>query len=67
MRDRLRKARGNLLQRDVAPSIGISDKTLSAIELGRVNPSFKVACNLSRYYNVPIEELFPDLFNQIEH
>lgn len=67
MRDRLRKARGSLLQREVAPAIGISDKMLSAIETGRVNPSFKVACNLSRYYNVPIEELFPDLFNPIEN
>lgn len=62
MRKRLIEARGDKSQSDAACDLGISQQYLSKIESGERNPGFKVACAISKYYRLSMEELFPDVF-----
>ena len=63
LNSKLRELRGGKKLSDIAPEINISLQYLSKIEKGERNPSLKVAYKLSKHYNIPIEELFPDLIN----
>lgn len=51
--EELRKARG-LRQEELA----VSRQTIGSLENGRYNPSILLAFKLSRYFGVPIEEIF---------
>lgn len=62
MRKELIEARGNKTQTEVAENIGISQKYLSKLELGKRNPSVQIASKIMNYYNLPLERLFPDIF-----
>lgn len=62
MRQKLIEARGERTQTEVATEIGISQKYLSKLELGKRTPSMPIASKLSRYYQISLEELFPDIF-----
>lgn len=61
--DRLRQARQErgLSLRDVAPQVGISISYLSALERDRKpDPSLSVARQIARFYEQPLDDLFPD-------
>lgn len=60
MRDTLIKARGDRSQTEVASEIGITQKHLSKLELGKCSPSLKIAFRIASYYGRTVEELFPD-------
>lgn len=62
MRENLIKARGEQSQEKVAEAIGISQKTLSAIERGYRNPSVDVMKKLQKYYEISMIILFEDIF-----
>lgn len=49
-------------QAKVAKGVGISTVYLRKLEAGTENPGRDTMIALSVYYNVPAEELFPDLF-----
>lgn len=51
-----------LTQAKVAKDVGISTVYLRKLEAGTENPGRDTMIALSVYYNVPAEELFPDLF-----
>ena len=53
----LRKARG-LRQEELAEALEVSRQTIGSLENGRYNPSILLAFKLSRYFGVPIEEIF---------
>ncbi len=53
----LRTARG-LSATDLATAIGVSRQTIYAIESGSYTPNTLVALKLSRYLNVPVEQIF---------
>ena len=55
--EELRKARG-LRQEDLAEALEVSRQTIGSLENGRYNPSILLAFKLSRYFGVPIEEIF---------
>lgn len=56
----LRKHRklNNYTQTDLAAKVGVQRQTIIRLEAAKYNPSLKLAINLSRVLNVPIEELF---------
>lgn len=49
-------------QESIAKELGITQKHLSAIELGNRNPSFNLMNKFESYYNKKIQDLFPDIF-----
>ncbi|MCD8208569.1 MAG: helix-turn-helix domain-containing protein [Bacteroidales bacterium] len=61
MRNALIAARGDQRQADVADAIGVSQKYISKLELGKGVPSLKIAYKIADYYGESIDQLFPDL------
>ncbi len=57
-RIRVFRAEHQLSQSDLANQIGVSRKTISTIEVGRFIPSTIIALKISRYFKVPVEEIF---------
>ena len=55
----LRRERG-IRQEDLASALGVSRQTGISLEKGRYNPSLALAFKLSRYFSLPIEEIFDD-------
>lgn len=62
MRKKLIEARGDKSQKEVADSIGISQKTLSSIERGYRNPSVDLMKKIQAYYQISMLILFEDIF-----
>ena len=62
MRKNLILARGDKSQQDVAEDIGISQKTLSALERGYRNPSIDLMKKIQNYYQISMLTLFDDIF-----
>lgn len=56
MRD-LRTGKG-LSQGRLAEKMGVSRQTINAIETGRYTPSLPLAISLSRFFGLPVEEVF---------
>ncbi len=56
MRD-LRTSKG-LSQGRLAEKMGVSRQTINAIETGRYTPSLPLAISLSRFFGLPVEEVF---------
>ena len=55
--EELRKARG-LRQEELAEALEVSRQTIGSLENGRYNPSILLAFKLSRYFGLPIEEIY---------
>ena len=53
----LRRERG-LGQEALADALEVSRQTIGSLENGRYNPSILLAFKLSRYFGLPIEEIF---------
>ena len=47
-----------LRQEDLAESLNVTRQTINAIELGKHDPSLRVAFKLAKVFNCRIEELF---------
>ena len=62
MRNKLIELRGERTQDEISKDVGISQKTLSAIERGYRNPSVEVMKKLQEYFGVSMVEIFPDIF-----
>lgn len=62
MRFALIKARGKRTQTEISKELQISQKYLSKLELGQRNPSIILAHKICKFYEMPIEKLFPDIF-----
>ena len=57
--EELRRARG-IRQEDLAMALGVSRQTVISLEKGKYNPSLTLAFRLSRYFELPIEDIFDD-------
>lgn len=55
--EELRKQRG-IRQEELAEALEVSRQTISSLENGRYNPSILLAFKISRYFGLPIEEIF---------
>jgi putative transcriptional regulator len=60
MRSRLRELRegAGLSQAELGAAVGVSRQTINAIERGRYLPSLPLAFQLSRFFDMLIEEVF---------
>jgi len=56
------RARFNLTQDGLAKIVGVRRETIIFLEKGKYNPSLKLAYDISRVFDVRIEEVF--IFNQ---
>jgi putative transcriptional regulator len=55
---RERRLHAMLSQGELAQALGVSRQTINSIETGRYVPSLPLAFALSRFFGVPIEEMF---------
>jgi len=55
--EELRKAR-SVRQEELAAILEVSRQTISSLEGGRYNPSITLAFKISRFFGMPIEEIF---------
>ena len=55
---KVRRARHELTQSDLAAAVDVSRQTISAIEAGRYNPSLELAFDLAAYFDCAIEDIF---------
>ena len=55
--EEIRKER-NITQEELAKVLEVSRQTVSSLENGRYNPSIILAFKISKYFNMPIEEIF---------
>ena len=55
--EELRKQRG-IPHEELAESWEVSRQTIGSLENGRYNPSILLAFKISRYFGLPIEEIF---------
>ena len=53
----IRTERG-IRQDELAKALGVSRQTISSLENGRYNPSIQLAFKISRFFGIPIEEIF---------
>lgn len=60
MKNRIRelRARDNLTQSDLAMKVGVRRETIVFLEKGKYNPSLKLAHEVSKVFNLSIEEVF---------
>ena len=52
------RARHNLTQLDLAKKVDVRRETIVFLEKGKYNPSLKLAYDISRVFNLKIEEVF---------
>jgi putative transcriptional regulator len=45
-------------QNDLADALSVSRQTINSIENGKFDPSLTLAMKLTRYFRVPLEEIF---------
>jgi len=60
MNNRIRelRAREDLTQLDLARKVGVRRETIVFLEQGKYNPSLRLAYDISRTFNLTIEEVF---------
>lgn len=60
MRNRIRelRAREQLTQLDLAKRVNVRRETIVFLEKGKYNPSLKLAYDIARVFELPIEEVF---------
>jgi putative transcriptional regulator len=52
------RARFDLTQDDLAKKVGVRRETIVFLEKGKYNPSLKLAYDVAKVFDVPIEEVF---------
>lgn len=52
------RARNNLTQDELANRVGVRRETIVFLEKGKYNPSVKLAYDISKVFNMLIEEVF---------
>jgi putative transcriptional regulator len=52
------RARVNITQEELAQKVGVRRETIVFLEKGKYNPSLKLAYDISRVFNLTIEEVF---------
>lgn len=60
MKNRLKelRAKHHLTQAELAHQVGVRRETILFLEMGKYNPSLKLALQIAKVFQVPVEELF---------
>ena len=48
----------NISQDDLASILKVSRQTINSIETGKFDPSLKLVMNMTKHFNVPLEQIF---------
>ena len=54
----IRKSRG-ITQEQLAKELNVNRTTITHIETGRMNPTFENADKIARFFDIPLENIFP--------
>lgn len=52
------RARHNMKQDDLAKLVGVRRETIGNLEIGRYNPSLKLAMDIAKVFGCTVEEIF---------
>ncbi len=52
------RAKYNLSQKELARRVGVRRETIGNLENGKYNPSLKLAFDITKVFNITIEEIF---------
>ena len=52
------RAKHDLTQEDLAKKVNVRRETIGFLEKGKYNPSLQLAYNISRVFNLKIEDVF---------
>ena len=52
------RARDQLTQKDLAKLVEVRRETIVFLEQGKYNPSLKLAYDISKVFDLPVEEVF---------
>lgn len=52
------RAKYGMSQKELADKVGVRRETIGNLENGRYNPSLLLAWNISKFFNVSIEDIF---------
>jgi putative transcriptional regulator len=63
---RTHRLKAGLTQSELATLIGISEDVISGIERDFHGPTLRVAFGLARVFGVPVNDLFPGVFGEVE-
>lgn len=55
---KVHRAIKNISQEELANAIGVTRKTINTIETSKYIPSTVIALKISRYFSVPLEDIF---------
>ncbi len=55
---KVRRAKHDLTQEDLADAVDVSRQTIGAIEGGRYNPNLELAFRLAEHFDCSIEDIF---------
>ena len=60
MKNRIKELRAinNLTQNDLAEKVGVRRETIVFLEKGKYNPSLQLAYDISKVFNLTIEDIF---------
>ncbi len=61
-KNRCKELRGNRSQQDIASFLGMTQQAYSNIENSDVPPKMQTCIKLSKFFNKPIDFIFPDIF-----
>lgn len=52
------RAKNDLRQEDLAKLVGVRRETIGNLEIGKYNPSLKLAMDIAKIFNCTVEDLF---------
>lgn len=60
MKNRIKvlRAERNMTQEDLPIEVRVSRQTINAIEKGKFDPSLPLAFKISRFFGLPVEDIF---------
>lgn len=61
------RAMRNWSQAELGEHLDVSRQAVNAIETGKYDPSLPLAFKISRLFGQPIEEIFDDGFDGVQH
>lgn len=61
-KNKCKELRGNRSQQDIANFLGITQQAYSNIEKSDRTPKMETCIKLSKFFNKPIDVIFPDIF-----